>query len=219
MDFDFREYRPAMPLGAFVEAMWLTLAEGPLYRRLRVLPQGRAIAFFDLGAPQGAADPRSGAVATCRRAWVCGPRTRPLTVVAGADHRLLGVRFRPAGAAPFFGVPVSEVSDEVVELDELWGGFAAEVAERLAEAPVGAAFSVVETALLVRAGGEVAPEPLLDEAIRRLGNGEGPARIGRVAAELGVTLHAVVMRPIRAHRRMKRASTHDASLARRGFWV
>lgn len=45
--------------------------------------------------------------------------------------RLYGVRFKPNGAHPFFVFPLSEVYNQVVALDAVWGQWASEIREQL----------------------------------------------------------------------------------------
>jgi AraC-like DNA-binding protein len=59
-------------------------------------------------------------------------RTARLSPVA-AGHRYLGVRLRPGVAGAVLGIPASEVVDEQVGLDQVLGGQADELAERLGE--------------------------------------------------------------------------------------
>jgi AraC-like DNA-binding protein len=49
--------------------------------------------------------------------------------------RLYGVRFKPNGAHPFLGFPLSEVYNQVVALDAVWGRWASEIRERLQATP------------------------------------------------------------------------------------
>jgi uncharacterized protein DUF6597 len=82
-------------------------------------------------------------------AILAGPRAQS-TVIDTAEQRcLVEVSFEPGGAAAFFGVPLSETRDRLVELEELWGRDGAMLRERL----LGAAaperqLLIVETTLL-----------------------------------------------------------------------
>jgi AraC-like DNA-binding protein len=44
---------------------------------------------------------------------------------------MVGIRFRPGGAYPFFPFPISELSESVTELELIWGGLIDEVREQL----------------------------------------------------------------------------------------
>jgi hypothetical protein len=64
---------------------------------------------------------------------------------------MIGARFRPGGAAAFFPLPAAELHNRVVPADALWGRFAAELRERLFDAPTPAArFGLLEQLLLAR---------------------------------------------------------------------
>src|SRR5260221_3084259 len=60
--------------------------------------------------------------ATATTAHVSGTRATALdkVVTSRAEHTYV-VRFKPGGAYPFFGIPVSELTDRIVPLDDLWG--------------------------------------------------------------------------------------------------
>jgi hypothetical protein len=57
--------------------------------------------------------------------------------------RLYGVRFKPNGAYPFLGFPLSEVYNQIIALDAVWGRWASEIREQLHAEPT------IETALMV----------------------------------------------------------------------
>ncbi|PYN82834.1 MAG: AraC family transcriptional regulator [Candidatus Rokuibacteriota bacterium] len=67
------------------------------------------------------------------------------------EASLLGVHFRPGGAFPFFGLPMSELVDTHVELETLWGRTGGELRERLRNAtrPIDK-FRVLEAMLVTR---------------------------------------------------------------------
>lgn len=46
---------------------------------------------------------------------------------------MVGIRFRPGGAYPFFGFPISELSESVTELDLIWGSLVDEIRDQLQE--------------------------------------------------------------------------------------
>jgi AraC-like DNA-binding protein len=69
------------------------------------------------------------------------------------DLKLFGVCFKPEGAYPFFQFPLSELHNQVISLDEVWGRFATNIREQMHRAPtIEAGFDQLEQALLVRLG-------------------------------------------------------------------
>ena len=66
---------------------------------------------------------------------VSGAYRAPFVIDTREHAAIVGVHFRPAGAAAFFGVPPGELSDTHVDLASLWGTCAAPLRERLSLAP------------------------------------------------------------------------------------
>ncbi|MGD2070428.1 MAG: helix-turn-helix transcriptional regulator [Gemmatimonadota bacterium] len=126
--------------------------------------------------------------------------TRAIRVTHRGPVDLVAVRFRPGGARAFIDVPAGELVDDWVDADALWGPFAAELWERMAETgSTGRRVRLLEGALTARTG--AAPDhvdPLVLRAAALLaGDGhrspqapEGPRRapaVARVADRLGVS--------------------------------
>ncbi len=52
--------------------------------------------------------------------WVAGLQTKPIIIQSLTNTNLVGIRFLPGGAYPFFKFPISKISDKVIEAD--WMG-------------------------------------------------------------------------------------------------
>ena len=59
---------------------------------------------------------------------VAGPDREPQTEALAAGVTIIGFRFRPGAAAAWLGVPVSEILNGRVALQELWGSRARRLA-------------------------------------------------------------------------------------------
>lgn len=59
---------------------------------------------------------------------VAGPDKGPQTEILPAGALIIGFRFRPAAAAAWLGVPASDLLDQRVALEELWGAKARRLA-------------------------------------------------------------------------------------------
>jgi AraC-like DNA-binding protein len=77
------------------------------------------------------------------RLSVAGPATGPVLSEVPAGAVAVGVRFRVGAAGSALGLPARELLDLTVDLEDLWGRAAGELAERLAAAP-GPAAAVAE---------------------------------------------------------------------------
>ncbi|PTL76797.1 AraC family transcriptional regulator [Vitiosangium sp. GDMCC 1.1324] len=104
----------------------------------------------------------------------------------------IAVRFKPGGAYPFFGVPMSELTDRIVSIDTLWGADGTRLRHELAEAPsIAARMQVLEDALTerLRRGDvfEPASAHVVRRAIRVMTDATEPPRVEVLARELGLS--------------------------------
>ena len=146
-------FRPGPPLADYVEFFGHWRHRGPNYRS-RALPRGAVTIVLDVGQRQQldfyAADGRTRLPVP--PALIIGPHSGSYVSDIAADEPVMAIHFRPGGAFPFLGVPLGELEDAGVGLDEIWGRSGHELHERLVEAPSAAAgFGVLEEFLRKRA--------------------------------------------------------------------
>ena len=154
----------------------------------RVLPDGCSDIIIGVGDVSGAV-----AVGTMRTAAI-----HELT----GRVDMLGVRFHPGCGLPFIGVPLSEITDQRVPLDEIWGRDALQLADP-AIAPLQRALTRRLHRWMSNAS---ADEPLATRAIVLLRQSRGGARVRDVAAALGV-----------GERRLERAFDRSVGLSPKVF--
>jgi AraC-like DNA-binding protein len=144
-------HSPSASLNAYVDYFYYIDGAMP-YRREKVLPTG----WLDLevnfgGAIQIYDTSGSKPVATCIDSWWAGVWNTYGTVEWPQDIQLVGIHFKPGGAYPFLNFPLSELHNQIVPADAIWGGFAAELYERLCAAPsIPARLALFEQLLLTR---------------------------------------------------------------------
>lgn len=131
----FDSYVPRAPLSSFVADFWLYQNYAGSHERELIVPSGTFEMVFNLEENElriyDPADPRQ-----CRRfsgAIVSGPYSRSFMSDGAEEKSLLGVHFRPGGAAGFLGLPAAEFRDEHVDLRTIWGSAAEILRERLCE--------------------------------------------------------------------------------------
>lgn len=125
-------HRPRAPLDRFIENIWTAEAYHAPSARERILPTGTlAIVIHLADGPMRSYDdataPEPNASAT---SIVCGARATPIVIGSGFGPTI-GVHFRPGGGRRFFDLPSCEISEQVVDLEALWGRSANVLRERL----------------------------------------------------------------------------------------
>ena len=174
MELATRPPHPALAPHIRSLAGWHERAEGPVRRA--ELPGGRIVLVISFG-PTLDVDGRT------YGSFVAGLHDAPaLTEHAGVGHGIQAY-LTPLGARRLLGMPMGELTRQVVELEDVIGPGANELAERLATAPDWATrFNLLEKAIAERtlAAPPVAPE--LEWAWRRL---QDSVPIGELADEVG----------------------------------
>ncbi|MET9699359.1 AraC family transcriptional regulator [Streptomyces sp. NPDC006529] len=164
------------------------VAASPSPYRVRLVPTGRAVVVISLGEP----------FAHIRRLGDAGPSSRVTgSLVAGlengprvCDHpggqEAIRLELTPLGAFRLFAMPMSELTDRVVELRDVLGPGAAVLVERLAAArDWGARFDLLDHALSARLDTGPLPAPEVGHAWRLLSRAGGAVPVRRIAAEVG----------------------------------
>lgn len=183
-----RMHRPGPPLDRFVECFWHNDGDPARHRRERLLPNGSFALLFNLsGAPLRRFDHDSDGIGQALSgAAICGVQTGYAVRDTSQPRTVLGVHFRPGGAAPLLGLPASLLTDRFAALDDLWGARARELHERLMDATTPEArFGLIEGALLERLERLRAHHPAVSYALRQLSASPALARIATVREETG----------------------------------
>lgn len=176
-------YVPRPPLSTFIEAFWLHVDERPPHLKERRLPDGSIEMVIPLtDAPIRVYD-RDGDDEMswdCRGGVLSGPQSRYLLLDTTSLNAVIGVSFRPGGVLPFLPFPASELHDQVLSLETLWGAQASDLHGSLREAatPVDR-FAILEQFLLRRLVPERTSHPAFACAVRAL---EDTARFRTVAS-------------------------------------
>jgi AraC-like DNA-binding protein len=151
----YRERLPAPRLAGQVSSVWIQhVAAGGVPYEHRTVPNGSTEISWELGSDL---------------ATVSGPQRQPIVGHVAPGTTVVGIRFRPGVAPSILGPPASELVDQHVEVDRLWGRPAVTLTERLAEAesPEGAA-RLLEDEVFRRIADRAEPDPVVAAAIGRL---------------------------------------------------
>src|SRR5947207_9862900 len=115
---------PAPPLSQYVDFCWYYVDLSPDHDREHVLPDGTFELIVNLQETprklfHGA---NSATYDAFEQGWISGAHSKFLVIDALPRSSMIGVHFKPGGAAAFLGVPGDELAGQVVELDAVWGG-------------------------------------------------------------------------------------------------
>ena len=177
MQFASRAPHPALRRHIRTLTGWHEKADGPVVRD--EVPGGRIVLVVSFG-------PRMDIDGRRFTSFAAGLHDRP----ARTEHDGLGhgiqAYLTPLGARRFFGMPMGELTNQVVELEDLLGPAADQLAERLATASDWAArIDLFERAIAERVLAAPPTAPALEWAWTRLLETGGAVPVADLARELG----------------------------------
>ena len=123
----YREKAPAAPLKHLIECLWSIKVQRETSNYV---------------SPDGCVDLAYSPSLGCR---IVGAMTREQVFVLPACSRTLGVRFRPGMARALLGIPVSELTDNMLSVEDLWSKAGRKLRNRLDDASLtNSAFEILQ---------------------------------------------------------------------------
>jgi AraC-like DNA-binding protein len=149
------------------------------------VPWTRVPLIVNFGARWTIGDGASGAVPQRHDSFVAGLSESSAYVLAEGAASCLQVDFTPIGAHLFFGIPMRELTNRVVDVDDVLGRDGNIVA-RLEAAPTwDARFALLDEVVAARVGEARRPAPEILWAWRALENTNGAVRVATLADRVG----------------------------------
>lgn len=188
-------HRPSAALAPYVESIWFAARAAAPHQRERLLPTGRVdiviplrqhsvLRFDDIDAAT-ATHYRGGAVS--------GAHDRFVVRGLGGASAVLGVHFKPGGAAPFLAA--AELHNRTVPLDAVWGPRAGELRERLLGAgSIARQFQLVEELLIACLPAAKPADAMVQQALRALAHDPSVARIAELQRASGCSPQRFIRR-------------------------
>ena len=179
---------PSPPLNAYINCMWYFGGTLP-YPRLKMLPMPSLHVMFNFGDAFHVYEAnQTRPFATCAESWSVGLWSAYHLMDAPLDVQVLNVSFKPGGAYPFLKLPLSELHNQIVPLDTLWGACAAEVRERLYDAPtVQARFALMERLLMARLCEAPHGLDIVQDAVAVIARRRGALSIRALCDQIGIS--------------------------------
>ena len=179
--------RPSEPaLAPFVESLWHFTSDWS-HARERILPTGTMQLLVNLYEDElrlyTGAD--CSKLESMRGVAISGAYAHPFGIDTREQRCVMGVAFRPGGAAPFFREPADALRAAHTELTCVWGRHGAVLRERLLEAPTPhERLRRLEAALLERVVRGLEVDKRIDFALTALDDG---VPVKALTEQLGLT--------------------------------
>jgi AraC-like DNA-binding protein len=186
----FHRYIPAPPLSDFVALLWLYEGYRQPHAKERLLPDGSMELVVNLNDDLTRIyEPRdTERFRTLTGSVVVGAHSEYFVIDTAEQHTVAGVHFKPGGAFPFLGLPASELRNTLVSLEDLWGGLARQLRERLLEAGTPQAkLQVLERVLLARAAARLERHPAVSFALQEFHGLPHTRTIAAVTGQIGLS--------------------------------
>ena len=167
----FRSHIPEFPLSHFIESLYYFEGFTPEHSIDRFLPDGNVHIIIDLSeTPKYIYDNDTlEERQACRNAWVSGIRTGYICIPSGLDAKNMIVNFRKGMSYPFFGMPVSELTNVVADAEQVFGRGILELRSELQETDsIEGKFALTERFLLNAAGRSPDDNPVIRHSLERL---------------------------------------------------
>lgn len=216
-------HRPTAPLNAAVDCIWWNHRSDDSRASEHMLPSGKVDLIFSLhDAPITWAPPdRHDELRSWTRGIVHGPQSTYYVTGSKPKGRVIGVSFQAGMAGAILGVPLDELQDQHVCIEDLWGSRARGLRERLAMAPTPkAAIDILERDLIARMQRPLLLHPAVAQALRP-GLLGAVVRVGEIQKQSGYSPRHFIelfrsnvgLAPKQFYR-IRRFSTALASIAR-----
>ena len=180
---------PREPLCRFIEHMWIVKGVLP-YKRDKILPNGTMEFILNFGSPfRVFATDGDHRFKVNTRAWIVGNRDTYILSEPFAESDLMGCRFKPGGAYPFFKFPVSELKGDIVELDLILGNRIELLKERLSQEPLpDGKFALFESFLHHEMQPNLESNPIVSHALNYLIHRPGEGSVKALSRDLGYSV-------------------------------
>ena len=187
----YHEWKPPL-LAGLVDRFWYSAGSAALPRK-SIFPNGMVELIVTLGEPMRLVEGKG--IDRFVVATLSGLHSGPITLEMGASQETLGLRLRPAGAYALLARPMGEISDLTLNLDELVGRVARELAARVQDAAsIGERFQLLHDWVRSRVTRTSGIEPAVAWSAAQIERSAGVVPIAALRAETGFSKTRLVAR-------------------------
>jgi AraC-like DNA-binding protein len=147
----YRIFLPLEPLRPYIDNYWTLRTPQPILLQENIFVDGKADILFNFGcAYQRHLLDQTNAVNSLARSNLDGQRKSPVGILQQGAVHLVGVRFKAGGLAAFMPHPMYELSNQTIDLRDIFGTAADELEARLYDAPLEEQIALLDTFFLRR---------------------------------------------------------------------
>lgn len=183
----YTRYVPSPPLDAYIDDFYYVDGK-VLYHHIKVFPMPSLHLMINLGDAFSVSEAEQNQTFACTESWSVGLWSTYHVVEWPSNVRLYGIHFKPSGAYPFLRLPLSELHNQVVPLNAIWGGNADQIRERLYTASTAqAGFALLERLLLSRLCNAPNGLNIVQYAISQIEGQHGTLSIRDLSDQIGIS--------------------------------
>ena len=180
-----RIYKPPFPLSRYVDFIWRTANAGVPSSRERVYPNGAMALVIHLKKPT-ASYYFENRVLAVRVPLLAGPYSVSFHMDPSESTEVIGILFRPGAGRVFFPVPVHELHNDDIALNELYPSEADRLLNELCTATSeNAQFQIVERYLCLKLSKAVPIHPAVGYAIEQLCSEDAFRNVRQIQLDTG----------------------------------
>src|SRR5438067_9388161 len=177
---------PASRLRPYVARMDGHVESATNVGRIREVPWAGVVMILNLGRAYTVEGPGNISSSTSFGSFAAGITDAPVFVEPGGLQNCIQVNFTPIGARLFFGTPLVELTNRIVELADVLGPIAERTVAQIDDTPAWETrFDLIEALIESRIGESREPSALVSHAWSRLDATGGRINIANLADEAG----------------------------------
>ncbi|MFN8308945.1 MAG: helix-turn-helix transcriptional regulator [Chitinophagales bacterium] len=186
----YREIVPSGHLEHFVECYWTIQNVNHCTKQEISFPDGTIDLVFSLGdsyTRENMSEQRTASF-TVKTAALVGQSTHGKIITPGRNNNLLSIRFKPFGLFPMLGIPMNELTEESLTLQEVMKNWGTELESRVFDAhTLESRIEVIENFLNKKVALNGYIDPVVRAAVSEILINRGNIRIETIYNKLGVS--------------------------------
>lgn len=185
----YQSHIPAAPLSQFIDFFFYYEGYKADHAMEKFLPDGSVDLLIDLtDTPKKLFDNEEAtSYTTFSKSWISGMKTDYILIDASVSN-MIGVHFKPGGCFPFVDFPMSELNNQTIQLDMIWGSEVNSLREAILHQPaITGRFALLEQYFLQKGKSKMLNHALVQYSVDQLVRTPQMWTIRNLSDKTGVT--------------------------------